>query len=85
METHLNISLEGEELEYKIEYSRYRESSSDEAEIIIEGIFLQEDNLLSLFKDEEIELLKDRCERHYQSQMFHSMVERDDRFSSANV
>jgi len=85
METHLNISLEGEELEYKVRYSRYRETSSDEAEIVIDGIYLDDKELMHLFSDDVIENIKDDCERHYNRMQLIWMRERDDRFSSADV
>jgi len=82
MKTDLNILIDNVELNCEVIYSRCRESSSDEAEIIIESIsyypFNTPINIIKLYSDSYMKEIKERCERHYQNEQLNWMMERDE-------
>lgn len=71
------LIVDGVEVNCEVDFSRYRETSLDEAEVVINSIKSGNIEVSDLVSADELENLKERCERSYQNNMFEAMVERN--------
>lgn len=73
------LIVDGVEVNCEVDFSRYRETSLDEAQIVINSIRSGNIEVSELVSADELESLKERCERSYQNNMFDAMIERNER------
>lgn len=78
METFKEITINGYELNCRIDFSRFRDTHEDESEIVINTIYWQNIEVSNLVSATEMERLKERCEETFQNEQLHWMMERSE-------
>lgn len=78
MKAEFNILIEWyEELNCTVDFTRFRDTDQDEAEIVINSIQHEGKEVINQVTEAEMDKLKDKCELYYNHQQFIWMIERE--------